>query len=177
MPSVEFNRYNLEVYLSIAKLCRQNLRLFIQLDEMNGGLEKAQQEAGKQHYADAVAGLDRALGWAGRIRDERNQALHDVTATWYETWFPRVRAAHGRHLARAPQNFVDMGSSDAARRRQEGLVYLIEREFALPFGEWVRQVQNARNDYAVAHKLPKREIHFDWQDAGTLHSQAINREL
>lgn len=177
LPSVEFNRYNLEVYFSIAKLCRQNLLLFKGLDEMNVGLEKAEEEAGKLHYADAVGALDQVLDQAGRIRDERNQALHDVTATWYETWFPRVRQANGRRLARAPQNFVDMGSSDAARRRQEGLVYLIEREFALPFGEWVRQVQNARNQYASTHKLPKKEIQFDWQDTSTLHSQAINREL
>ncbi len=35
LPSVEFNRYNLEVYLSIAKLCRQNLLMFQGLDEMN----------------------------------------------------------------------------------------------------------------------------------------------
>src|ERR1035438_9351790 len=89
----------------------------------------------------------------------------------------RRRTPGARRLARAPQNFVDMGSSDAARRRQEGLVYLIEREFALPFGEWVRQVQNARNQYASTHKLPKKEIQFDWQDTSTLHSQAINREL
>jgi hypothetical protein len=53
----------------------------------------------------------------------------------------------------------------------------MEREFALPFGEWVQQVQDARNEYAAAHQLRKREIQFDWQDTTTLHSQAINREL
>ena len=41
LPSVEFNRYNLEVYLSIAKLCRQNLLLFKGLDAMNVSLKKA----------------------------------------------------------------------------------------------------------------------------------------
>ncbi len=53
----------------------------------------------------------------------------------------------------------------------------MEREFALPFGEWVEQVQHARNEYAASHKLPKREMKFDWQDTTTLHSQAVNREL
>lgn len=177
LRAVQFNRHNLEVYLSIAKLCRQNLLLFQRLDEINTSLEKAQDAAGKLHYADAIEALDSVLGHAGMIRDERNQALHDVTATWYETWFPRVREANGRRVARAPQNFVDTASSEGARRRQEGLVYLIEREFALPFGEWVEQVLNARNEYAAAHKLRKREMKFDWQDSTTLHSQAINREL
>ena len=177
LPEVQFNRYNLEVYLSIAKLCRQNLLLFKDLDEMNSGLKKAQGEAAKLHSAEAVEALDLVLGRALKIRDERNQALHDAKVTWYEAWFPRVREANGRHVARTPQNFVDMGSSDAARRRQEGLVYLIEREFALPLETWVREVQNSRNEYAAAHGLPKREIQFDWQDAGTLHSRPINRDL
>jgi hexosaminidase len=177
LPAVQFNRYNLEVYLSIAKLCRQNLLLFKDLDEMNSGLKKAQDEAAKLHSAEAVDALDQVLGRAVKIRDDRNQALHDATVTWYETWFPRVREANGRHVARAPQNFVDTRTSDAARRRQEGLVYLIEREFALPLETWVREVQNSRNEYAAAHKLPKREIQFNWQDSSTLHSRPINRDL
>lgn len=177
LPDVQFNRYNLEVYLTIAKLCRQNLLLFKELDEMNTGLKKAGEEAGKQHFAEAVEAVDQVIGRALKIRDERNQALHDATETWYQTWFPRVREANGRHAARNPQNFVDMASSDAARRRQEGLAYLIEREFALPLEAWVRDVQNARNDYAAAHQLPKREFQFDWQDSTTLHSRPINRDL
>ena len=177
VPAVQFNRYNLEVYLSIAKLCRQNLLLFKDLDELNSDLKKAQDEAAKLHSTEAVEVLDQVLGCALKIRDERNQALRDATATWYETWFPRVREANGRHVASAPQNFVDMGPSDAARRRQEGLVYLIEREFALPIETWVRDVQNSRNEYARVHGLPKREIPFDWQDANTLHSRPINRDL
>jgi hexosaminidase len=177
LQSVEFNRYNLEVYLSIAKLCRQNLTMIRDLGEIGGDLQSAAEQAARLRFAEAVASLDRALDRAGRIRDERNQALSGVTETWYKTWFPRVREANGRRVAREPQSFVDMGTSDAARRRQEGLAYLIEREFALPLGEWVERVQEVRNRYAAAHQLPRREGRFDWQDTRTLHSQAINREL
>lgn len=177
LRAVELNRHNLEVYLSIAKLCRQNLLMFQRLAEIDDGLHKAQDQAGKLQYSEAIGALDHALDLAGRIRDERNQALQDVTATWYKTLFPRVREANGRYLARAPQRFVDSAPSEAARRGQEGLSYLIEREFALPFGEWVAQVLDVRNEYAGAHKLGKREMQFDWQDTRTLHSLAINREL
>lgn len=177
LQSVEFNRHNLEVYLSIAKICRQNLLLFKSLDEINLALENAQEEAGKLHYAAAIAGLDRALDAAGKIRDDRNQALQDVTETWYKTWFPRVREANGRHVARAAQSFVDTAPTEAAHRRQEGMAYLIEREFGWPFGEWVNQVVEVRNHYAAAHKLPGRQMKFDWQDTTTLHSQPSNREL
>jgi hexosaminidase len=177
VPSVQFHRYNLEVYLSIAKLCRQNLLMLRDLGEIAKDLETAQDQAAKLQYADAVAALDQALDTAGQIRDERNQALRDVTTTWYKTWFPRVREANGRHVARAPQDFVDTQPSERARRGQEGLVYLIDREFSLPFGEWVNDVQEMRNRYATAHGLLARERRFDWQDTETLHSQAVDREL
>jgi hypothetical protein len=177
LPSVEFNRYNLEVYLSIAKLCRQNLLMLKDLEEISTHLGTAQDRAAKLQYAEVVAALDQALDTAGRVRDERNQALHDATTTWYQTWFPRVREANGRHVARAPQDFVDTQTSETARRGQVGLLYLIDREFSLPFGEWVNELQEVRNHYATAHSLPARERKFDWRDTETLHSQAVDREL
>jgi hypothetical protein len=177
LPSVEFNRHNLEVYLSIAKLFRQNLLMLTGLGEINRALETAQTQAGTLHYAAALQALDQALDIAGRIRDERNQALHDATTTWYKTSFPRVREANGRRVARAPQDFVDTQPTERARRQQVGLLYLIDREFALPFGQWVNDVQDARNRYAAAHKLPAREGRFDWQDTETLHGQSTDRGL
>jgi hypothetical protein len=80
-------------------------------------------------------------------------------------------------VARAPQDFVDTQPTEKARRAQEGLLYLLDREFALPFGQWVNDVGDARNRYATAHKLPTRKMNFDWQDTETLHSQTVNREL
>jgi hexosaminidase len=177
LSSVDFNRYNLRVYLSIAQLCRQNLLMLRDLDEITSHLEKAQEQAANLHYADAVGDLDQTLDLAARIRDERNQVLQDVTATWYETWFPRVREANGRKVAREPQSFVDTRTTENAQRRQEGLLYLIDREFSLSFGDWVNQVRDARNRYAATHNLPIRGGAFNWQDSATLHSQAINREL
>jgi hypothetical protein len=177
LPSVEFNRYNLEVCLSLAKICRQNLLLFRGLDEIAKNLETAQEQAGNLRFAEAVGALDKALDIAVRIRGQRNEALQELTATWYKTWFPRVREGNGRHMARNPQNFVDMGTSEAARRRQEGLLYVIDRQLWLPFGEWVNQTKDVRNRYAAAHNLSLRRGEFDWQDVITLSRAAADREL
>jgi hexosaminidase len=177
LASVEFNRHNLEVYLSIAKLCRQNLTMLIDLEEISKALETAQNHAGRLKYAEAVEALDQALDTAGRIRDERNQALHDATTTCYQTWFPRVREANGRRVARDPQDFVDTEPTERARRAQVGLIYVLDREFALPFGEWVTDLLESRNRYATAHKLSTREMKFDWLDTETLHGQAVDRGL
>ena len=139
LPAVEFNRYNLEVYLSLAGICRQNLLLFKGLDEISKSLGTAQEQAGRLRYAEAVGALDKALDAAVRIRDGRNEALQRLTSTWYKTWFPRIREGNGRHVARNPQSFVDTGPSEDARRRQEGLLYLIDGQLSLPFGEWVNR--------------------------------------
>ncbi len=177
LQAVQFHQYNLEVYLSIAKLCRHNLLLLKSLEQINSDLETARNEAMKLRYTEAIGALDAAIDVATKIRDDRNQTLQAVTTTWYKTWFPRVREANGRHVAREPQPFVDTATSEDARRRQEGLDYLIDREFLLPLGDWVNQVQDVRNRYATSHKLPVREDKFDWQDTTTLHSQASDREF
>ena len=177
LPAVEFHRDNLEVYLCLAKLCRQNLLMLIHLEEISKALDTAQNRAAKLQYGDAVEALDQALDAAGRIRDERNQALHEAATTWYKTWFPRVREANGRRVARAPQNFVDTEPTERARRTQDGLLYVLDREFALAFGQWVNDVGDARNRYATAHKLPTRKMNFDWQDTETLHGQTVDRGL
>lgn len=171
LPQVQFNTYNLEVYLSITGLYRQNLLMLTGLAKIDRYLTTAQDEAAKRHYPEAVAALDAALDSAETIRDQRNLALADATTTWYKTWFPRVREANGRHVASEPQPFVDTATSEDARRRQTGLLYLIDREFLLPLGEWVNQVQAARNKYAEAHHLPLRTGNFDWQDTTALHAQ------
>jgi hypothetical protein len=48
--------------------------------------------------------------------------------------------------------------------RALGLKYLILREFLLPMNEWFSDLQQVRNRYAKAHKLPENSIPFDWQD-------------
>jgi len=174
---VEFNRYNLQVYLSISKLCRQNLLLLNDVAKINRNLVTAQDQAAKLHYVDAIDALDQALDTTVLIRDERNQALHFATTTWYETWFPRVREANGRKVARAPQDFVETEPSEESRRAQVGLLYLLDREFSLPFGQWFADALEVRNRYAAAHHLPAREERFDWQDSNTLRSRTVDREL
>jgi hypothetical protein len=177
LPAVQFNRYNLEVYLSLAEICRQNLKMLQGLEEINGHLEAAEKQAEKLQYDDAVSELDHALDAAKAIRDHRNQVLNDASNVWYKSIFPRVREANGRHVARDPQDFVSVATSAQAHRRQTGLSYMIDREFSLPLGEWFQQVQEARNLYAAAHHLQAREDKFDWMDTSTLHSQGVNRDL
>jgi hexosaminidase len=96
LQQAEFNRYNLELYIGIAQLYRQNLNMLLDLGRANTALQAAQAAAAKPDPKRAVAALDRALDMAENIRQQRNQAFGDAVATWHKSWYPRVPEANGR---------------------------------------------------------------------------------
>ena len=159
LRQAQFHSYNLEVYLSIAKLYRHNLEVFETLDHVAELLQAAQGAAAKLHYSDAVANLDDALGLIYDLRGQRNKALRDTTETWYKSWYPRVPEANGRKYL-----LVLNSVQDYPVDRTLGLKYLVRREFQLPVDTWFREVQQARNRYAAAHNLPEKTQEFAWQD-------------
>lgn len=162
IPRVQFNRYNLIVYLSIAGLYRQNLVMLQDLGRISDALDSAEVSARKGNAEQAVASLDRAIGIAGNIHQERNQALQNATGTWYKTWFPRVPEANGRRFL----NVVD-DIKDHQPVRTIDMSYLIYRELIYPLGKWVDEVAAVRNSYAIANKLPARTYQFHWKDTSS----------
>lgn len=161
LRTVSLNRYNLEVYVSIAQLYRQNLEMLRDLGRINYLLESAQKAAGKKEPKEAIESLDRALQLARLIRQQRNTALHDATATWEKSWFPRVLKANGRTFL---HDLDDV--KDHVPDRTVGMSYLVQRELALPFGAWVESIRAARNQYAQANGIPVDRQAFDWLDMG-----------
>ncbi len=65
LSSVQFQRYNLEVFLSIAGLYRQNLLMLQEMGEIDSALKAAQTAAAHMQFERAVAALDRALDICG----------------------------------------------------------------------------------------------------------------
>ncbi len=159
LRQVEFQHYNLEIYLSIAQLFRQNLVMLRELGRISDALTSAQTYAGRGDAEKAVAALDRALGIAENIRQQRNQALNDAMETWYKTWFPRVPEANGR-------KFLDKVDDvkDHQPVRTVDMSYLIYRELLYPLGHWAEQVISIRNQYSQEHQLPARDGKLEWKD-------------
>src|SRR5207247_5361684 len=84
LPRADLNPYNLEVFLSIAHLCRQNLEMLRALGRMDGLLRTAADAAAKNQFKPAVTSLDQVLQQVLTIRDSRNRALADAIETWYK---------------------------------------------------------------------------------------------
>ncbi|MDQ6664718.1 MAG: beta-N-acetylhexosaminidase [Acidobacteriota bacterium] len=157
------NRYNLSVYLSIANLYRQNLDMLRSIGAMDELLKTASSEAEKDRPKQAIAAVDQALEVARTIELNRNRSLRDATATWEETWYPRVLERNGRRYLHELDDV-----KDHLPDRTTGMSYLVYRELLLPFGEWIDRIQTARNDYARAHQLGARTDKFDWNDLKTV---------
>ena len=157
LGTVKFNRYNLEVYTSIAQLYRQNLEMLLGMGRMYSALESAQKSAAAGKPKDALESIDRALETADNIRRQRNMALNDAVATYYKTWQPRVAEANGRRFLHQLDDV-----KDHVPDRTVDMTYLVYRELQLPFGEWVSSIREARNRYAAAQHLPEEQHEFDW---------------
>jgi hypothetical protein len=161
MERVDFNRNNLEVFLSVAGLDRQNLQMILALGRINELLQSAATAAARAEPAEAVKSIDQALDLASEIRQERNAALQNAAATWYKSWFPRVAEANGRRYL----DLVD-DVKDHHPVRTIDMSYLVYRELLYPLGDWASKVQSVRNQYAQAHNLPAREGTLDWKHTG-----------
>ncbi|MCJ7503464.1 MAG: beta-N-acetylhexosaminidase [Acidobacteriia bacterium] len=167
LQRVEFNRYNLEVFVSIAQLCRQNLAMLQSLGHINELLKSAQAAAWSQQHPEAVAALDEVLETVEEIRAQRNRVLSETTATWCKSWFPRVAEANGRRFLHDLDDVKDHRAD-----RTADLSYLVYRQLLLPFGEWAEKVQAARHQYAQAHNLPTRSQPLNWGETQVVTPQA-----
>ena len=163
LRTVEFNRYNLEVFLSIAQMCRQNLEMIESLGRISHHLKSAQAAAARPQPEEALAELDASLDAVRNIQQERNRALHDLEETWYKTWFPRVAEANGRRFLHELDDV-----KDHVPDRTVDMTYHIYRQLLLPMQEWFEKVQAVRNEYAKSHDLPTRRVPFDWSDTTDL---------
>jgi len=164
LPRADLNSYNLEVFLSIGHLCRQNLEMLQGIARIEALLKSASDAAGKNQPKPAVAALDQILRQAKLLRYSRNRVLADATQTWYKSWLPRVAEANGRRFLHELDDV-----KDHLPDRTVDMSYLVYRELLLPLGNWVEQVRTVRNQYAAAHSLPAQNERFDWKDLSPVY--------
>ncbi|MDQ6707489.1 MAG: hypothetical protein M3Z85_16120, partial [Acidobacteriota bacterium] len=160
MQRADFNRYNLEVFMTIARLYRQNLEMLAGIEQIARLLDSTSKEKDRKKMS---AALDRALAIAWQIRAERNVALRDATKTWYKSWLPRVAEANGRRFLHEIDDV-----KDHLPDRTVDMSYLVYRELLLPFGEWVEEIRHLRNEGAATPQDKK----FDWLDRNTTVSES-----
>jgi hypothetical protein len=136
MRRVERNRYNLEIFLSIAQLYRHNLNLLTRIDNAAHAVQAAREDTDKKK---AVAELDGALATIRAIQSERDEVLRQVSEVWQRSWFPRVAQANGRTFLHELDDV-----KDHLPDRTVGMEYLLYREFILPWKNWETKIELER---------------------------------
>ena len=150
--------YNLDVLISVADLCRQNLDLLLNFSKINGLLEGASIHAADQQSKEAVAMIDEALSTAIDVKKQRDSVLTEISKTWYKEWEPLVKEANGRKFL-----FELDDIKDHRPGRTIDLNYLIYRELNYPQGRWFDQILANRNIYAKNHGLATKSLNIDWE--------------
>jgi hypothetical protein len=158
LEKAQFNRYNLQVLQSIARICRQNLEFLRGLGRIDELFYSAQSASRAGEAKKAIGAMDEVLELAREIHRERNRVIHDVVQVWYETWYPRAAEANGRRFV---HDLDDV--KDHVPDRTVDLSFLAYRQFQLPFGQWFSQVQASRNSFAQRKGLPMRQAEFEWK--------------
>ena len=137
------------------------------IDEALASASKLRAKDAKQ----ALREVDRALDTAHSIQQQRNEVLKNAETTWYKSWHPRVSEANGRRFLHELDDV-----KDHLPDRTVDMSYLVYREKLLPFGEWVNAILTARNQFAAAHHLPRRDERFDWSDLTVVRSGQLARQ-
>jgi hypothetical protein len=155
--NVAYNQYNLEVMLSVAQLCKQNLEFLLSLQLIDTLLHLSAAIA-SQNPTVAVALLDQALDATEALRRQRNETLHSLITVWYKDWYPRVAEANGRR-------FLDVldDVKDHRPGRTVDMNYLLYRDLHYPLGTWAENVRTIRNAFAAKHGLPLRNERLNWE--------------
>lgn len=151
LERVHVNRYNLEVFASIARLYAQNLDFLEGLAAVDASFAEASRATHDGKFAEALARIDQALDTALALEESRKDVLRRVEHVWYESWRPRVLRANGR------QFFHELDDvKDHEPDRTVDLSYLVYRQLLLPLDDWFGRILEARNTFAMQHGLPAR---------------------
>jgi len=137
------NRYNLEVFLSIAYFQRHSIELLLGLGAVEGLLI----QAGKAHEA---AKWTRAVGLMIQAHEEVGRLVGDLYATydrlkrvWEKSRFPKGRSVGDRHFV----HVMDTVKDHPADRRPD-LSYLIAPEESIGLPAWRDSLRGVIESYA-----------------------------
>ena len=144
---VNYNSYNLEVFLAIAFLERYTMETVLNLAKVEDYLVAASKD--DKDPAEAVNLMTDAYELSGEIINEQNKMWSDFTATWYKSRLIKNQSVGGKDFY---HEFDDVKDHFADRRK--GLEYMLAPFERMEMKEWRQQLKNIVNDFARLHNIP-----------------------
>ncbi len=139
------NRYNLEIFLSLAKMFRHNVNLFETLAMIEETLSSTAENY--LNFEHAVSCLEKAEKLAEDICKEREQTYQELKKTWEISRYPKGQSVDGRkfvHILDDTKNYPADVTPD--------LSYFILRERNLNIEKWINDLKGIRHNFVSRHK-------------------------
>jgi hexosaminidase len=143
------NRYNLEVFLSIAALLGHHDRLIAGMKGIEETLTAAHRAAAGNDARRALEMLVAARNRATDIESERHSIFERLTVTWEKSRFAKGRTVDGRKF----YHVLDDTKDHWADRRPD-LSYMIAPEESIRLEAWTKQIEKLARAYASSNRLP-----------------------
>jgi hypothetical protein len=142
----ERNRYNLEVFLSLARFMGHHWSLL-------AGLARAERELSEatvqKDPKEALARLVSPHNIAARLEAEGERIFGDLVAVFEKSRFPKGQSVGGRHFVHILDDTKDHW---ADRTADMGYMMAPERSIGLP--AWRKKLRAAIEDYAKSKNIP-----------------------
>ncbi len=152
-PRVDRNRYNLEVFLVLARFMGHHWRLLLGLDEAEGALQQAQAAAQKNNPRLAVGYLVAAHNRVDRLQKENASIFEELRAVFEKSRYHKGRSVGGRNFVR----ILDDTKDHWADRRPD-LTYMIAPEQAIGLETWQKELDQVMQAYAKQNNVPVRGL-------------------
>jgi hexosaminidase len=146
---VERNRYNLEVYLSIAFLQRYFINTILTLHSAESNLVQANSAAAKGNHADAVAYMVEARNQVKLHTDWGKWMWNNLTEIWEKSRYEKGRSVNGRDFVYIMDDVKDHWAD-----RRKGLDYMIAPFQRMDMPGWNSRLNERILEYASEHNIP-----------------------
>ena len=150
---VDRNRYNLEVFLSLAGLTGHQSHLILGMKEIEAKLNAARQSAEKGDAQEAVGQLLAAYTRARSTVEERQKMFADLTTVWEKSRFPKGREVNGKKFLHVLDDVKDHWAD-----RRADLSYMIAPEESIGLEQWMKKLAPLIREYAQKNNVPVRAL-------------------
>ena len=147
LTSVERNRYNIEVLLSLAYLERHTINTVLNLAKVEDQLLVA--ASARLDFARGVSQLFEAYKMVDEMIEEEKTMWENFVAVWEKSQFPKCRSVNGKDFVHV---FDDVKDHFADRRL--GLEYMMAPFERMDLEGWQKQLSSIIQSYAKAKNVP-----------------------
>jgi hypothetical protein len=153
MLNASRNQYNLEVFLSLARLTGHHWNLLSALARAESDLSRAAASASKNNHAQAVGHLVAAHNRVAHMESESAAVRRYLTTVWEKSRYPKGREVGGRKFVHVLDDTKDHWGD-----RTADLGYMFVPEQSIGLAQWRANLSKLTSAYAKRHNVPVRGL-------------------